>query len=151
MPQPPPFADVMKEVDQLLSALASVPDALPEERERNLMNAILTRLREARDTAVNTIPAAMTNLRTGLEELHADAERLKGEIEQQQSQLADLKAQAATAPVPTVSSPPPPQEPPIDPDLGRRLRDELLDRLAGPAEKPATPPRPGRDVWEDWQ
>lgn len=147
---PAGFSSVMADVDQFLSVLANAQVGLPEQRERDLMGVLLSRLQEARQAATEVIPKAMGNLQQCMEQYQVAAEKLKAEIREQQQKLADLEASPPVR-VPGSTPPPPPVEPPtIDPALGQKLREELLAKLFG-TTPPVAPPRPGKDIWQDWE
>ncbi|MCZ2343818.1 MAG: hypothetical protein LC104_18775 [Bacteroidales bacterium] len=144
------FADL----DQFIRHASERAEALPPCREKELLSATITRLREARDGADVQVGAAIDWMKAVGETQLAKVKGIEAEIARVRADLAAAAAKAAheagvqqaarAAAVVQAAMPA------LDPLLGKKLRDELLKQF-GPADPTPEPPRTGKDIWENWE
>jgi hypothetical protein len=148
-------------LDDLAAFIAHADEktaALGPGRDKDLLSASLTRLKELHATAT-------VELRAGVDWMYAVTEHQLARVAALKADLATVRAEiaaaaakaaqdagaaqaakAAKAAAQAAASAPAP----LDPGLGAKLRDELLSRFGRPGDGPAAPPRTGQDIWENW-
>jgi hypothetical protein len=128
MPQPPDFQDFCTDFRRLRGFIDEVRQtgALnPIERQR--LEELTAEMDKQFADLQETYPQAVAALDKQMEETRAVIDKTQGDIAQTQSRLDEMmKAQAAP---PTAPEMPAVALEPIDPELGRTLRRELLERL----------------------
>jgi septal ring factor EnvC (AmiA/AmiB activator) len=142
------------DVEQLAAALEALHARILEAQEIAPTEALRRQLRGLEATiggAKTTVVAEYRRMMAGLDQQIADA-TAKAEAALQKAQEARAQLAAAAA-ARKEAKPPPPPEPPkpeIDPNLGSKLRGELLQRF-GDGKKGDRPSDADHEIWEDWR
>ena len=105
------------------------------------LQGLSAQLREQHAVFAAEMEKVSADQRQKLDQARKDLESLKQQSAQARQQVA--AAQAAAQKKPAAAAPPPPPTP-IDPELARKNRVELLKRFGGLADSP------GKPDWELW-
>jgi hypothetical protein len=89
-------------------------------------------------------PNALAAIDAQLAGVHQSAEKTTAQLSGLKEAIAVAEAQAAKA----VDASPPPAA--VDPALGQKLREELLERFGHPVSHEGVPPSADREIWQDW-
>jgi hypothetical protein len=144
------LGDLFGDIDRLIAAADDTAKGLDQPGEKQLLSAVVEKLKLARKDAEEIVPAKLEELKTLAESQAARAEELQAELDKMHNEMAErMAAMQAEVPTPPAASPAPEFMP--DPALGARLRDELLRRFGPPTGTEPPPFRPGKDIWEDWK
>lgn len=148
---------ILASLDKVINFAAVTVDSAPESKERELLEKVATHLRRLRTDMPEMLPQALGKLKTTAEKARDDAARLQGELDAASAKLDTVKQQVEAAKSQArdrlAAGPPAPPEvplPPIDLELGTKLRAELLARYVPQADGSAKLGA-GKDIWEDWK
>jgi hypothetical protein len=138
------IAEISASLDQLQAHLATSLPTTANPLLRDTMDAMTAQLTEGRAKFAEAFKTAM-----------AQADEKMAQVNEQTASLADRirAADEKLAAPPAVTVPEIPAKPKfaVDPGLGQKLRQELLDRYGG--HQPEAEQRAweaGREVWDDW-
>ncbi len=141
MPGTPDLSQLLAALDGVSAQMARAQAAALDEPLRRQLAGLATRLRQIQGQFKTEYPKAVAAQQARMAEITRRARATLDRVAQlrQQAEEAD-KARAAPPP------PPPPEEP-VDPGLGRKLRDELLERFGNlPPGKRGTERKPADAV-----
>ncbi len=146
MPQPPDFQEFCTDFRRMRSFMDEVQQtATMTPGERQCLADLAAEMDKQFAELQKAYPEAMAAIDKQVEETQKIIDRTQADIAQTRARLDEMM-QAQAAPPPAPEKPAVPPEP-IDPELGQKLRHELLERLG------LHPPgkQPGRtfgDVWD---
>lgn len=150
----PQLDQLFADLDQFIQHASARAEVLPPSREKELLSATVTRLREMRAGADVQVGAAIDWLQAVGEAQLAKVKGIQAEIARVRADLAAAAAQAAheagVKQAARAAAQVQAALPALDPALGKKLREELLKRFGPPSEQPE-PPRSGKDIWENWE
>lgn len=148
---------IFASMDKIINFGAVTVDSAPASKERELLETVVAQLRRVRAEMPEAIPQELGKLKARAEGVRDEAKRLSTELDAAKARLDGVRQQvdAAKAQAQERLAAPPPMPPdlplpPIDFELGARLRTEILNRYQ-PGAASATPPEAGKDIWEDWK
>jgi polyhydroxyalkanoate synthesis regulator phasin len=140
------FTEILGELTKFQSAIGRVHQGLRSTKEREILGDLLSKITQARSDAETAVPVAIQKIRDVAQDVQKRAE-------EQQKKLAELQQQIEERKKNPPQPPAPPAKPEIqfDPNLGAKLCQELMQRVA-PASS-ATDEKPTqviKEIWEDW-
>src|SRR5687768_4286011 len=121
-------------------ALAAPGDAAVKQR----LQSVTASLDQNFADLQTAYPKALASIDAQLAGVNQSAKQTTAKLAGLKDQIAAAEAQAAQTidvlPVPV----------PADPELGQKLRDELLERFGRPAIAEGAPASAEREIWQDW-
>ena len=121
-------------------ALAAPGDAAVKQRLRTVTASLDQNFAELQ----TSYPKALASIDAQLAGAKQSAAQTTAKLAGLKEQIAAAEAQATQAidilPVPT----------PADPDLGQKLREEILERFGRPSVPEGVPASAEREIWQDW-
>ncbi len=151
MPAPIDFGAIVSELANFQSEAAKMCATLKSAKQREVIGDMLTRLQSAKADVERLYPETMDFIEKDARNTIAEAESQQAEAAQLKEKLNTLAAgqQAAASAAPKAAPKPPT---PVDPGLGGRLREELLERFGPLANlNVQTLEDNVREVWQDWK
>jgi hypothetical protein len=124
MGRQPNLEQLTSALGALKAELAKVEPLIVDESTRQQFHLYSTLLEKAQAEVMATYPQAVASLKQRMDQTRQSAEatqRRLGEVMQQAAAARAAHKAASTAPTESPES--------VDPDLGRKLRDELLERF----------------------
>lgn len=142
------FAFVREDVEDLREAIKAVLALDVDPALRQQLEAADRSLKDSLAEAAEALPQAQADLQKEVEEIQASMARTEAGLVEVEQALAAAAAGAASAGVAAAVI----AEPPLDPALGGRIRDQLLERY-GPTRAAEPTTKDDGSVWrtsEGW-
>ena len=143
MPEPIPFAELMSHVARSRSFLDEAAELMVGE-ERSQFNNLLSMIDTNIEQAKTAVPDALNMFQAKYDELSAMHEENLKNIDEIDVKLAELDKQFADGTLPKPEAPP---ETPVDPALGRQLREEILAKFV---PQTSSGQSTSGVAWQDW-
>lgn len=142
-----------EQLDKFQAIVGRIQAKAPNPRDRQALGELLKQIDKSQTQAQQDLPVLLDHLRDKAKEIKAQAEASREKLTQAMQKADALhqqgiqrEAQARALLLPKLEAVPAPA---IDPNLGKQLRAELLDKLD--KTKRGTGERAERDAWQDWQ
>jgi hypothetical protein len=148
MTLPANLDDLASALDAFCSNLLAARERTPDLAVRQQLAALTDSVRTAHGQFLEEYRRMDAALDKRLADTRRQAEDTLNRIREAQARLQEAEA-AARVEAPAASPPPP--EPPVDLELGGRLRDELLDHFGNGKPSRRDGPEEYKELWEDWK
>jgi hypothetical protein len=142
LPDPPPTT-IWQDLAEFQKFAEEVQTRTIDPTQKKMLGDMLKELTEARAKAESIVPGIVQDMKKQAEAQEGERTTLEAELKRLQ---AELEAKKADAQKYAEQAKQPAPQPPIDPNKGRQLTDELLRRLGGMPRPPVA--RVSGDVWE---
>jgi len=127
-------------LEEMHARILTAQDLAPDEATRQQLQALGTLIGDNKSKVVDECRKTMADLDQRIDKAKQAAEAA---LQRTQEKKAKLEAAAAQGPP---RPPAPDKPPPIDPNLSRDLRQELLDRYGKPGG--SQPVNPDQELWK---
>lgn len=145
MPTRPSFDEIRGAFPQVRQLIDRQIQRAPTELERQQLSKLTAALDQNFAEFVAAYPVAMAEINAKRDEVMSRAKKVEQEIP---NIAAQVKAAAAEYAKKQQPGTPPPAA--VDPELGQRLRSELLERFAPPKPGSSADAARRHEIWEDW-
>jgi hypothetical protein len=138
------LGEITKSLGKLQDELANTTPTVANPELREFMESMSEKLQTGRAQFAEVYKSASAGVDERLAKAQEKASSLLEQVSAAQKQLAE-------APIPKIPAMPAKPSFAIDPKLGQKLRQELLDRFA--PDQPEAEQRAweaGREAWDDW-